>query len=171
MNMILKIISALFLGALAGCATIMGAETHNMPISSTPSDAMILITEEKGMEVFRGNTPTNVTLKKSDGTYFGKKSYTVTPSKNGYGTQTVPVKGGPSSWYIMGNAVFGGLLGWLLIDPLNGKMYNLSPESINTVLPTSAKTAHNNKAADGSITIMLTEQVPTDLRGKMQLIR
>ena len=63
-NIVLKIASAVFLGILTGCATIMGTDTHNMPISSAPSDAMVLITDGKEVEIFKGNTPTTVTLKK-----------------------------------------------------------------------------------------------------------
>jgi len=170
MNTILKTSLALFFGVLTGCATIMGTETHHMPISSTPSDAVILITDEKGVEIFRGNTPTTVTLKKSDGTYFGKKSYNVIVSKSGFNSQMIPVKGSPNGWYVAGNLVFGGLIGYLIVDPLSGKMYNLSPDSINTNLPSSANTSHNNKATNGGITVMLIEQVPTHLRGRMQLI-
>ena len=42
----------LILISISGCATIMGNETQLMPISSTPSDASITITDEKGTEVF-----------------------------------------------------------------------------------------------------------------------
>jgi len=169
-NIILKIASVTFLGMLTGCATIMGTDTHNMPISSTPSDAMVLITDEKGVEIFKGNTPTTVNLKKSDGSYFGKKSYNVVVSKSGYSSQTIPVTGSPNGWYVAGNLLFGGLIGYLIVDPLTGKMYNLSPENISATLPTSTNTSHNNKATNGGITVMLIEQVPVHLRGKMQLI-
>lgn len=169
-NRVLKIAVVMYLGVLTGCATIMGTDSHTMPISSAPNDATIVITDEKGVEVFKGNTPTTVTLKKSDGSYFGKKNYNVVISKAGYSSQTIPVTGSPSGWYIFGNLAFGGLIGYLIVDPLSGKMYNLSPESISTALPSSANTSHNNKATDGSITVMLIEQVPAHLRERMQLI-
>lgn len=156
--------------ALAGCATIMGSDAHIMPISSTPNDASIRITDEKGLEIFKGNTPTTVTLKKSDGGYFGKKSYTVTIAKEGFETQTIPVIASPNGWYIGGNLVFGGLVGWLIVDPLNGKMYNLSPEIITANLPATTKTSHNNKAIDGGITVMLIQDVPENLRGTMKAL-
>jgi hypothetical protein len=179
-NIAKKIVFASFFGILAGCATIMGNESHIMPISSNPSDAVISITDEKGMEIFKGATPTTVTLQKSDGSYFGKKTYTVKISKSGYETQFIPVTSSPSGYYVAGNILFGGLIGWLIVDPLNGKMYNLSPEAINSTKPqlyddhgrkvAPAKTTHNNTATNGGISIMLIEDVPADLRGKMQLI-
>lgn len=154
--------------AVIGCATIMGNPTHVMPISSTPSEATVLITDEKGIEIFKGLTPTSVTLLKSNGSYWGKKSYTVKISKAGNDTQSIPVTASASGWYIGGNIIFGGLIGWFIVDPLNGHMYNLSPENITATL--SGKTSHNNMATDGSIAIMLIEDVPVELRGKMKRI-
>ncbi len=147
----------------------MGTGAHIMPIGSTPSDAMVLITDEKGVEIFKGNTPATVTLKKSEG-YFGKKSYTVVISKPGYGTQTIPVTASPNGWYMFGNLVFGGLMGYLIVDPNTGKMYNLSPETIDATLTMSNAALHNNTATDGGIAIMLIEDVPIHLHGKLQLI-
>lgn len=156
--------------ALIGCATILGNPTHVMPISSTPSEATVLITDEKGVQILKGATPTSVTLMKSDGSYWGKKSYTVQISKAGFETQTIPVTASANGWYIGGNLIFGGLIGWFIVDPLNGDMYNLSPENITATLSTT-KTSHNNTANDGSIAIMLLEDVPVELRNKMVRIQ
>lgn len=68
---------------LGGCATIVGDKTQLVPISCTPIDASILITDENGVQVFKGLTPTSVMLQKSDGSYWGKKSFTVNISKEG----------------------------------------------------------------------------------------
>lgn len=169
-----KITITLALTALSsittGCATIMGSDVHSMPITSTPSDAGIRITDEKGTAIFQGKTPTTVTLKKSDGSYFGKKSYSVMISKPGYETQTIPVTASANGWYIGGNILFGGLIGWLIVDPLNGKMYNLSPETINAGLPEGAKSSHNNMSKDGGVTVMLVQDVPLALRDKMKAL-
>jgi hypothetical protein len=69
---------------LQGCATIVGDASQTMPITSTPSDAHISIKDEKGLDVYSGQTPTTVTLQKSDGSYFGGKHYTVVIEKDGY---------------------------------------------------------------------------------------
>jgi hypothetical protein len=139
-----------------------------MPISSTPSDATIVITDEKGMDVFKGMTPTSVMLQKSNGTYWGKKSYIVRISKDGFESQLIPITASANGWYIGGNIIFGGIIGWFIVDPWNGDMYNLSPEAINSTL--LGKIAHNNTATDGSISIMLIQDVPAELRSKMQRI-
>lgn len=153
---------------VSGCATIVGHPTQLMPINSTPSDAAILITDEKGVDIFKGATPTTVTLQKSNGTYWGKKSYTVRISKDGFESQLIPITASANGWYIGGNILFGSIIGWFIVDPLNGNMYNLTPEAINTSLP--GKTAHNNTSTDGSISIMLIQDVPAELRNKMQRI-
>jgi hypothetical protein len=151
------------------CATIVGHPTQTIPVASTPSDASIVIADEAGVEVFKGTTPTTVTLQKSSGKYWGKKTFAVTISKPGYQSQTIPIASSANGWYIAGNIVFGGLIGWFIVDPLNGNMYTLSPEAVAGSLGTSS--THNNQARDGSITIVLLEDVPAALREKMVAVR
>jgi len=153
---------------LSGCATIIGDSTQLVPISSTPSDASIVIVDEKGSQIFKGSTPTNVTLEKSDGSYWGKKSYTVEISKDGYETQSIPVNASANGWYIGGNLIFGGLIGWFILDPMNGGMYTLSPQQISSEL--NEQMAHNNGAKDGSISIVLVQDVPPSLQKVMKRI-
>ncbi|OPL13432.1 MAG: hypothetical protein AVO39_10625 [delta proteobacterium MLS_D] len=167
-NLVKLIVVSCALLSLVACATIMGDKTQLMSINSTPSDAVVKIKDEKGMEIFTGKTPTNVTLQKADGSYWGGKDYIVTISKDGYETQVIPVVSSPNGWYIAGNLVFGGLIGWFIVDPLTGAMYNLSPEQINASL--STKVSHNNTSIDGNISILLLEDVPLQLRDKMTRI-
>jgi hypothetical protein len=87
-------------------------------------------------------------------------------SKDGYVDQEIPVKSSPNGWYIGGNFIFGGLIGWFIVDPLNGGMYTLSPEQVSASL--GEKTAHNNTATDKSISIVLLQDVPASLMGKMK---
>jgi hypothetical protein len=165
-----KLMSSLALSAslLSGCATIVGDKAQLVPVSSTPSDATVMITDEKGSVVFEGKTPTEVTLEKSDGSYWGGKNFTVKISKEGFETQTIPVTSHPNGWYIGGNIIFGGLIGWFIIDPLNGGMYTLTPEQVSSSL--GEKSAHNNTATDGSISIVLIQDVPLSLLSKMQKV-
>ncbi len=153
---------------LSGCATIVGDKTQLVPISSTPSDASIVITDETGSEVFKGSTPTTVTLPKSDGSYWGKKNFSVKISKAGYEHQVIPVIASANGWYVAGNFIFGGLIGWFIVDPMNGGMYTLSPENVSTSLNESM--AHNNIGQEGNISIVLLQDVPASLIGKMERI-
>ena len=153
---------------LSSCATIMGEDTQLIPISSTPSDASIIITDETGSEVFHGKTPTTVTLQKSDGSYFGGKSFNVKISKKGYKEQIIPVKSSPNGWFIGGNFILGGLIGWLIVDPMSGAMYTLSPEKISANM--GDKVASNNHNQDGSISIVLLQDVPALMKKEMKRI-
>lgn len=152
----------------SGCATIVGDSTQLVPINSTPSGAEIAITDETGSVVFKGVTPASATLHKSDGSYWGGKTYNVVVSKPGYHAQTIPLKASANVWYIGGNFIFGGLIGWFVVDPLNGKMYTLSPQAITAAL--GEDVAHNNMATDGSISVVLLEDVPEALRSHMAAI-
>ena len=135
-----KIFTVLF-GAylLTGCATIVGDDTQLVQVNSDPAGADFQIKDDAGRVVAQGKTPQAVTLAKSDGSYFGKKNYQVTLSKDGYSAVTLPIKASANGWYIGGNIVFGGLIGWLAVDPFNGGMYTLKPKETNAILAPQAK--------------------------------
>ena len=115
-----------------------------------------------GKGVFTGETPATVTLAKGDG-YFHGKDYTITISKTGYADQVVVVESSPNGWYILGNLLFGGLIGWFIVDPLTGAMWNLTPDAIDAELVTNTESKNGTQ----SLTIVLLENVPEGLRGKM----
>lgn len=119
---------------LSGCATIVGDETQLVQVNSAPSGAEFKITDETGKVAAQGKTPQGVTLTKSDGSYFGKKSYQITFTKEGYQPTTLPIKANANGWYIGGNIVFGGFIGWLAVDPFNGKMYTLTPKEASVTM-------------------------------------
>ena len=154
------------------CATIVGDADQVINMSSAPDGARVSVVDEKGVTVFEGDTPTQVSLKKSDGTYFGGKSYTITITKDGHQSRTVSVNAKPNGWYIAGNLVFGGLIGWLVVDPLNGHMYNLSPETVDASLGEGADAiSDQDTISDQNLSVVLYEEVPRHLRGKMKRVR
>lgn len=77
--------------SLSGCASIVGDKDQQITINSTPSQADLVITDETNQAVFQGQTPTTVTLKKADGSYFGGKDYNVTLSKDGYESRAISI--------------------------------------------------------------------------------
>ena len=152
---------------VTGCATIVGDKEQSITINSSPSNANVLITDERSMEVHSGNTPTTVQLRKSDGSYFGGKTYTVELSMDGYESRTMMISSTPNGWYIGGNILLGGLIGWLIVDPLTGAMYNLTPDAINASLGESVATAEDG---DSEITLVLVEDVPSHMLDMMQYL-
>lgn len=156
---------------ISGCASIVGEKTQLMNINSNPSSAKISISDEKGKEIFEGKTPANVTLRKSDGSYFGGKDYIVRVEKEGFKSKTIRVESKPNGWYVAGNIVFGGLIGWLVVDPMTGAMYNLTPEQIDATLSANDSTVSNSfDYNEGTLSIVLVKDVPKKLRTKMKRI-
>ena len=59
---------------LLGCATIMGKSSpETLNIRTSPDQASVTITDEKGAKIFEGKTPTTVSLEKKKGYFSGKK--------------------------------------------------------------------------------------------------
>ena len=64
--------------------------------------------------------------------FFKPAGYEVAFSKEGFQTKKIQVTASVNGWYI-GNIIFGGLLGLLIIDPATGAMYTLSPKDVNAM--------------------------------------
>ncbi len=54
-------------------------------------------------------------------------------TKDGYEPRELTLSGTMSGWYI-GNILFGGLIGMLVVDPQTGAMYRLEPKSLEVTL-------------------------------------
>jgi hypothetical protein len=115
-----------------GCASIVSKSSWPFSVDSTPSGAKVVITNKKGVEIFRGRTPTALKLKSGAG-FFSKESYTVSLSMNGYETKKINVECKINGWYF-GNIVIGGLIGLLIIDPATGAMFRLDSDGIEETL-------------------------------------
>ena len=85
----------------------------------------IKVINKNGEVVFKGQTPTIINLKTSTSGYFNPEKYTVIASKDGYKTEQKIVDWHVSGWYYAGNLLIGGLIGYLIVDPLTGDMYYL----------------------------------------------
>jgi hypothetical protein len=156
-------VSLLALTILISCATIMGSRVETLNVRSAPDQASVAIIDEAGTKIFEGKTPTTLPLEKKRG-YFGGKTYTVKISKEGYAEQTVIVDTSLSAWYWGGNLIFGGLIGYLIVDPATGAMWTLDTNDINVTLQASKQGSliEPNKAG-----IVLLQDVPLSLRDKM----
>ena len=129
MNKIFKFVCLnLMVFFCVGCATIVRDSSQNIPIRSNVEGVDIKIVNQHGITVYQSRTPTMVNLKTSTPGYFSPAKYTLYASKPGYQTYITPIDWHISAWYIVGNFGFGGLIGWLIVDPLTGKMYYLDEE-------------------------------------------
>ncbi|MGH6900713.1 MAG: hypothetical protein ACREJ5_29870 [Geminicoccaceae bacterium] len=152
--------------ALAACASIVSDSQEVVTISSSPTAAEIAVANESGAEVYRGTTPATITLDASAG-YFDGQEYTVTFSKAGYDPATVRVDSRINGWYV-GNIVFGGLIGWLIVDPLTGAMWALETEHVNGTL---AEHVAMDDTASPQLRIVSLDTVPESERSRMVRVR
>jgi hypothetical protein len=143
------------------CASIISKSTYPLSVSTSPSDAQIVIIDKKGNEIYKGTTPAKVDLKSGSG-FFGKAAYSVKISKNGYESKTIPVHFKLDGWYF-GNLLIGGVLGMLIIDPATGAMYKLETKYINENL--SPQTASTD-----NLTILTTDAIPSEWKNHLEKI-
>ncbi len=146
---------------LTGCASILSKSMYPVTINSHPDEATIVIKDERGLQMYKGQTPATLTLAAGEA-YFHAKSYTVTFSKPGYEKQTAVIKAGLDGWYI-GNLIFGGLIGVLIVDPLTGAMFSLPKELTVTLAKKSLSLNENERALE----IVMIDQIPDNLRDKL----
>jgi hypothetical protein len=143
MKLKLKSIAAASVILLTSCASIVSKSSWPITINSTPSEAKIIITDKRGVEIYTGNTPATLKLKSGDG-FFSKARYQVTFDKPGYDKKVVPVEFSLNGWYF-GNIFLGGFLGMLIVDPATGAMYRIDTEFLNETLSKSVASSEQKE--------------------------
>jgi len=116
----------------SSCASIVGRSNYPVTFVSSPEDATVQVRNEYGTTVYQGKTPATATLRSGE-PYFDRQEYTVEFRKDGYQTQTQMVEGTLDGWYI-GNILFGGLIGFLIVDPLTGSMWTMDKQIVTANL-------------------------------------
>jgi len=126
MKKIILIFAAKF--CCSGCASIASQSSWPVTIKSNPNQAKFLIINEKGETIHNGITPATVTLNSSSG-YFDGATYHIKFSREGSKDTYSIIDSTINGWY-WGNILFGGIIGFLIIDPSTGAMWKL-PEYIS----------------------------------------
>lgn len=142
----------LFLVA-SGCATIVSKSDYVVNLNSDPSEAKVTVIDEQNRDVFRGVTPTMAVLPSGDG-YFSKSHYRVIFEKEGYSDTMFVLGATADDWYI-GNILFGGLIGFFVVDPITGAMFQL-PERVDVDL-------HKEKPATFDLAKDVKDRIERDL--------
>lgn len=130
-----KILLAAIAFVIVGCSSIISKSEYSVAINSNPSGANFEIVNRSGQKVQSGVTPNSVVLKSSSG-YFKGETYTINIVKDGFIDKTYTMQSTMDGWYI-GNILFGGLIGMLIVDPATGAMYNL-PDRVDINLDQDA---------------------------------
>ena len=147
-----------------GCATIFGwGGEESVNILSTPEQATVHITDQDSLIVFDGTTPAIASLEKYNG-YFSGKTYTIKISKEGYSDKIIIIDTQTNGWYLGGNLVFGGLIGWFIVDPLTGAMWTFDNNDVDVNLELVKQDSLIEKNVLG---IMLLQDVPKSLQDRM----
>jgi hypothetical protein len=98
-------------------------------------------------------------LKAGNGFFVGA-TYSVQFEKEGYDGQSVLIDSKLDGWYV-GNILFGGLVGLLIIDPATGAMWKLQ-ESLSVSL-----NRDESQSSEKDLTFMTIDEVPAHLRDDM----
>ncbi|MEI7504401.1 MAG: hypothetical protein WCJ61_14070 [Paludibacter sp.] len=126
------------------CASIVSSGSWPLTVKSNPVGAKLEISNRHGISIFNGQTPATILLKSGSG-YFTSESYVVKLTLDGYAEKTIPVNCTLNGWYL-GNIIFGGLIGILIVDPATGAMYRLETNYIDeNLIANSTKTTTNKE--------------------------
>ena len=107
----------------SGCASIVSKSQWPVTVNSNPSGANVTIKNKRGVEVQKGATPMTIYLPSGAG-FFSPASYQLEFAMDGYNPTNALLSAGMNGWYI-GNIIFGGLIGILIVDPATGAMWRL----------------------------------------------
>ncbi|GIW41600.1 MAG: hypothetical protein KatS3mg076_2177 [Candidatus Binatia bacterium] len=148
-----------------GCASIVSKSMYPVTFDSNPSGAKIVITDKNGNRIFEGRTPTTLTLSASKG-FFSPAQYHVEASMEGYNPARSTLSAGLDGWYI-GNLLFGGLIGMLIVDPATGAMWKLDDRVVvNLGLKAAAR-----DSGSLSLYIVSLDELPPEYRAALVRVR
>lgn len=151
MNKSVFIISLASFLFTSGCSTIINGDTHKMIVSAEPYESEIILKSSDGVMLAESTGSMNYNLDKGDG-YFDGADYKLEVSHAGYETQVITLSSTLDGWYVAGNFLFGGLIGWLIVDPATGAMWTIEAdqghdaENIRVILRQDATNEMMNQA-------------------------
>jgi hypothetical protein len=148
--------------SLVGCASILDGSTKHVSVKSEPSDAKVTVFDKSGQAIQTQQTPAILTLKSGRG-YFLGAHYHLVLEKAGYQKAELDLSPTLNGWYL-GNVIFGGLIGLLIVDPATGAMYTLTPKDVNLVLQQQHASILHEK---NGLVVMLRKDVPAEFASRM----
>lgn len=110
------IASVLLLAGTSGCATIVNGPRQDVAMLSTPPGATVKVADLETI------TPGKLTLRRNT-------DHNAVFMKEGFPERSVQLESRPS-WWLLGNALFGGLIG-LVVDLASGGGFKLVPDGVD----------------------------------------
>lgn len=132
MKTMLRLMLGLALIACVGCASIINQGKKEVKVASNPPDAKVTVYDDGGAVVQTAQTPATLKLKRGSG-YFQGANYRLAVEKTGYKPAEVLLKPEVTGWY-WGNFGFGGIIGFVAVDPATGAMWTLHPDDVTVQL-------------------------------------
>jgi len=130
----LTLIAGLILAVnTSGCATIINGRNQEIALSSTPAG----VTVKTG--AVQTTTPGKLTLRRSE-------DHDLTFTKDGFPERQTKLES-TGSWWLLGNVVFGGLIG-LVVDMVSGGGFKLKPGSVDMNMETGLVKEAPREAVD-----------------------
>ena len=130
----------------SGCASVMSGRHADVTINSYPSEADLVVRNQRGQTVATGVTPAQVSLKRGNGFFRRPPRYTATLEKPGYQTAEIPIRPRLNPW-LLGNVGIGGIVG-LAADTATGAAWRLTPDEINYELAAVPKSLYSKFETD-----------------------
>lgn len=151
---------------LAGCGSIFGGSRQKVRLHSIPTNAPFTVFDiPTGKRLQVGMTPAIIDLKRGRGFMKGAQ-YRIVFESEGHEPRVVDVVARVNGWYVTGNAVIGGIVGWLVLDPITGGMWSLAPNELTVDFE-----AAGDQASDaGNLRVVTLDQIPADARAKLSPI-
>lgn len=151
----LTVVASLILFIGSGCASIIkGGSPQAIHFKSKPEGAKCDIRNFESDNVISNiTTPSIVPLEKSSG-YFKYAKYRVTCKFEDKNPQEAIIEGYANGWYIGGNIVFGGLIGYLIVDPATGAMWTLEPGLVSVDFDEPSKSILKKQIVSDNTTAM-----------------
>jgi hypothetical protein len=159
-KVMMGVVCGIMLCLSMGCASIVSKSKYSIAITSTPEDAAFTIINHEGKKIHTGKTPATVTLR-TKAAFFKGEDYDVTFTKTGFPPVTARIARKLDGWYLWGNLGFGGLIGYLIVDPATGAMWKLKDLHVDLANPPIS--AWQPK----SIQFLTYNEVPESIRPKL----
>ena len=137
------------IAVFSGCAAInKQGYAQEIEIRSLPSNATLeLVDHTSGERKVLGKTPISIDIKKEGG-FMKSRRYSIILAKEGYKTREFALDADVNGYYSWGNLLGAGPIGWAIVDPVTGAMWEYKAAKAEYVINT-----------EGGIEVMLEDDV------------
>lgn len=150
---------------LCGCASIFDGHRQSIMVRTIPPAAAFTVFDvNTGKRIDEGMTPANLMLRRGR-KYMKPAHYRIVFEKEGFEPRIVDLAGRVNGWYVSGNLLLGGLVGWLVVDPMTGGMWTLEPDEVT--IDFEAPQKQTSVPANTVLRVVTIDQIPVAGRSRL----